>query len=813
MLQAGDGALRGAASSGRIPPVALGFTKGVGTSDQLSPVGGSVYRFEDVEVDPSRGCLTRGGIEQHLRQQSFHLLLYLIGQRHRLVGKEELIESFWQDAAVTDNALVQCIKEIRKALGDDPHEPRFIRTIHKLGYRFIANVTEEPRNPAPVAAPEPAPRPEAAVPDLPRFRPRRRWILLALAAALALAGWVALPRSTTPRVEVMLPRLPGKKALAVMYFENESARQDLKWLSEGLTDMFITDLARFDRLTVLSREQLHLLLERTGHKAANGIRLDDALDVARKSHAEGVLLGSFIALGEKIVINVRLFETAGGQLLVADQFAVDQPGEILSRVDLVSPKLAAYLGTPTQGAGRESGLAEAMTRNLEAYRYYSLGVSKAQSFQNVQARALLHKAIQLDPQFAMAYARIGYSYSVTDFVPEKGRPFLARAIQLSDRLMPKDRLYVAAWYAIARLDYAGAIRTLQQILDQYPLETEAYTRLSRLLYREERPRDAIAVIQRGIAVDPEYGDLFNVLGICYLGLGRYPEAIAAHQRYVQLAPNQPNPHDSLGMSYQQSGKYELAAAEYNAALSQDPEFEPAIIHLGDIYFQQGRYREAIHQYQRYIEVTGSDAARAVGHNSIAHVYESLRDFSRADQAARNEDRYAKGAGWNSLMLAMERGDTATAARLKERFLRSFRDVVYPERGSRNELRSYDYYLGTLALRERQPDQAISHFQAALRHLPPSSGMDLYEDCLANAYFASGHVDEAIREYQRILRLNPNYPLTEYHLAESYRRSGQTGQARAAYQQFLQVWKGADADVPEVVDAKRELLKLSPAAGM
>src|SRR6202035_4199089 len=117
--------------------------------------------------------------------------------------------------------------------------------------------------------------------------------------------------------------------------------------------------------------------------------------------------------------------------------------------------------------------------------------------------------------FAMAYARIGYAYSVTDFLPEKGRPFLAKAIQLSDHLTAKDRLYVTAWYAIAGKDYPGAIRTLQQIVDWYPLETEAYTRLARLLYREERPQETMAVVRRGLAMDTEYGDLYNVLGVCF----------------------------------------------------------------------------------------------------------------------------------------------------------------------------------------------------------------------------------------------------------------------------------------------------------
>ncbi|HLK19563.1 MAG TPA: tetratricopeptide repeat protein [Bryobacteraceae bacterium] len=781
-----------------------------------------IYRCEDIEIDPSLGCLKRGGTEQHLRQQSFHLLLYMIERRQRLISKDELIENFWQDAAVTDNAVVQCIKEIRTVLGDDPHDPRFIRTIYKLGYRFIANVVEEPvatdaGKPAlpEVAAPPPVNdertiEPPAPHPHVVRLWPSLswaglRWIVLGLAATGGIAlAWTMFRHSSTPAVELTLPRVPGRKALAVMYFENQSANPNLNWLSEGLADMFITDLARFDKLTVLSREQLHLLLDRNGLKPQNGIHLDDAIDVARKSHAEALLLGSFLTLGEKILINTRVFETSTGQLLAADQFEVDQPADILARIDLLSPKLAAHLGAVPADPRHQASLAESMTNNLEAYRYYSLGVSKAQAFQNAQAIGLLRKAIQLDPTFALAYARIGYAYSVTDFVPEQGRPFLAKAIQLSDRLSPKDRLLVTAWYAIAREDYAAAIRTMQQVVDQYPLEIEGYTRLARLLYGEERPQEAIGVVRRGLAIDPEFGDLYNVLGVCYLLMDRYDQAIAAHQRYVQLAPSEANAHDSLGMSFQHAGKFESASAEYNGALALDPEFEPAIIHLGDMYFQQGAYREAIRQYQRYIQVTGSDKARAIGYGSIAQIYLRLKEYSNAEQAARSETNLEKGAVWNSLLLSLDRG---RATGLKESLEQILRRGPNATRGSRNELRSYEYFLGTLELRQKHTEQALRHFKDALHHQPPSSGMDLYEDCLGNAYLDLGRLEEAIDEYQRILRLNPNYPLAQYHLGQAYQRKGQTADARIAYERFLQIWKNADANIPEVMDAKRELTLL------
>jgi tetratricopeptide (TPR) repeat protein len=564
--------------------------------------------------------------------------------------------------------------------------------------------------------------------------------------------------------------------------------------------MFITNLSHSGSLTVLSRQQLELLVERTDHKATE-IRLRDALDMARRSHAEAVMRGSFAALGEGILINVQLYEAGDGQRLFAERLIVNRLPDILAQVDLLSLKLTSRLGVAPRPDARRTSLAEVMTKSFEAYRYYSLGVDKAQAFENAEAVNFLQKAIRLDPNFAMAYARIGYAYSVTDFLPEKGRPYLERAFRLSDRLTDKDRLYIAAWYAIAREDYANAIRILRQIIAEYPLETEAYARLARLLYRDERPQEAISVIQQGLAIDPEATDLYNVLGICFLGLSRCDDAIAAHQRYVELAPKEPNAHDSLGMSYEQSGRYAEAASEYTVALRLNPRFEPAIIHLGDLYSQQGRYREAVHQYERYIQVTRSDAARAVGYGSIAQLYWRKHDFLRGEEAAQSETRYQKGAVWNSLLFALERGNVVRAANLKERL---FENLPYPERGVRHELRSYDYYLGALALKNKHLDEAIEHFKRALRHLPPSSGLDLYEDCLANAYLESGRLDEAINEYLRILRTNPNYPLAHYRLAEAYERKGEREQAAAAYERFLQNWKHADPDIPEIENARKKI---------
>ena len=107
------------------------------------PAHKPIYHLaESVEVDTLRACLRQGDNEHYLRQQAFDVLVYLVEQRQKLVSKDELNQKIWKDTAVTDAALSQCIFEVRKALGDDSRQPRFIKTVPKLGYRFIGSVEE-----------------------------------------------------------------------------------------------------------------------------------------------------------------------------------------------------------------------------------------------------------------------------------------------------------------------------------------------------------------------------------------------------------------------------------------------------------------------------------------------------------------------------------------------------------------------------------------------------------------------------------------------------------------------------------------------
>ena len=279
-----------------------------------------IYRLDGIEIVPSQLSLKKEGQEQALRQKPFQVLIYLLERRQRVVTKEELFQHIWPNVAVTDNVVEHCLTEIRKALGDDSRHPRFIKTIPRGGYRFIAAVEEtvpdqvsEQSKALTTKVESKAAISHVSSVGAPGKRTawigRRPAVILAAAimAAVFIAGFYVLrgrsaARSSPSSLNVTLPSEAGKRTVAIMFFDNGSSSADIDWLREGLADMIITDLARSKNLAVLSREQLRVLLDRIGHKEADKIRLDEALDVANRSQAKIVVLGSFARLGEQIRI-------------------------------------------------------------------------------------------------------------------------------------------------------------------------------------------------------------------------------------------------------------------------------------------------------------------------------------------------------------------------------------------------------------------------------------------------------------------------------------------------------------------------------
>jgi tetratricopeptide (TPR) repeat protein/DNA-binding winged helix-turn-helix (wHTH) protein/TolB-like protein len=762
------------------------------------------YHFGDFELDRVRGCLLRNGRELPLRYQSYQLLLYFVEHRETLISKDELTGFIWGDTSVTDNALVQCVAEIRHELGDDRRDPHYIKTFSKVGYRFIAPVTvihAEHENE--VAASHRQARTESSHPKeiAQRHVVHGSWrrvlrllpaLLLTMPLLLA-SGDEAIQWRPVNSAAISTSGLP---VLAVFPLANGTGREEMNWLREGLSDMILTDLAHMGRWNVLSREKMHSLVDDSSNSST--LSLDKSLAIARSIHATNFVVGAVSSSGSQVTILIEIHDGQDGHLVASDSASLNDPSEIVAEAGLLSTSIARRLGFYSENA---PPLAQIMTSNIEAYRYYSLGVEKAEQFQNAQAIELFKKALKFDPRFAMAYARIGYAYSVQDFQPETGRPYLEQALSLSASLPAINQLYIQSWYAIARSDYNAAIATLRQITEQYPQETEADCELGRVLRGQERVEEAVALLRHAIQLNPDARELYNVLGTSLTSMQRYPEAIEAYRQYVALAPSNPNAYDSLGMGYQQAGQYDAAIAEDNQALQLDPEFEPSIVHLGDTYYQMGRYGDALREYKLYIEVTSSRDAKAIGYGDIATVYRTMNQLKDAQQAAAQELSYNRNSVWDSLDIALDNHQT-DRAEILERAL--FANPPNPERGAARDLRTEFYERGTIALKTGDAQAALGNFKSALEHLPPTSGIDMHEDCLANAYLQLSMFPEAIAEYQRILKFNFNYPLVYFHLGQAYQRAHQRPQAIAAYEHFLESNPTADQNSPPVLETRRAL---------
>ena len=752
-----------------------------------------IYRFADIEVDLSRNCLRRGNKEEHLRKKTFSILVYLIRERGRVVTKEELFATAWKDTAVTDGVLLHCIKEIRQALGDDSHRPRFIKTVPKTGYRFIGEVREEFQSPVKESE-EQRTKNDGRKMNSQSASKNRRLVLagiLVSVAALAFLGF--LGRSSWKQsAEVVLPIAPGKRSVAIMFFENQSKNTKLDWLREGIADMLISNLSRSEKLIVLNRQQLRLLLERSEYKTGDGINLEKALEIARKSRAEALIVGSFATLGEKTRLDAQIYEVKSGELLTTESLTVERAEQILTEIDGLSMRLAVHLGA---GDRERMKIDEVMTDNLEAYRYYSLAVEKAQAFHTNEAIEFLEKAVSLDPQFAMAYARLGYIHTVVRVDEgERGKPFLEKAFALSHRLTERDKLYIQAWYAMANKDREATIQNLHEIIARFPSDTETYFRLGNLLRHQGQTEEAIEVYERGITFDPEAQNIYNGLGFCYSELARYDEAIAAHRRYAQLAPAEPNAYDSLGITLTEAGRYTEAHDTLNRALDLKPDFHFANLHLGDVYFRRGKYREAIKQFERYLQLAPTDWDKAIGYNRLALLYAQKGDLIRAEKFARGESKFKQYR--SAFLIALARNDLQTAENLKENFSRLPNSAA--------ESKQFAYFEGYYAQKTGRHEAAFAQFKRVTNEPPfiwNNDGIPTM-DCLGNAFLQAGRFDEAIAEYERILQMNAYYPLARFHLAQAFERKGQIEKARENYRLFLETWKDADADIPEIIAAKK-----------
>jgi TolB-like protein/DNA-binding winged helix-turn-helix (wHTH) protein/Flp pilus assembly protein TadD len=461
-------------------------------------------RFDRFMLDLERGCLVDGIEEVALRPKTFSFLRYLATNPGRLVSKDELLAAVWPNVIVSDDSIVQCVTELRRALGD--HDQRTIKTVQRRGYRFEAALSVDPR-PLPADGPVLSAANDAP-PPLPRGppsfgRPRHTVMLAAigalgmLAAALGASwGWFGARHA---------PATKRPPSIVVLPFHNLSDDPGQQYFAAGLTADLTTDLSRLPGAIVIAPATAQTFRGKTV----------DARQVGRDLNVRYLLTGSVHRLGDEVRLNVQLVDADNGVHLWAERFQREREQIAAWQSEIVG-RIANTLNLRLTRLESERTMRERRS-NLEAYDLTTRGwaliyTSKKPEAYNA-ALALFEQALVLDPNALNALAGLGW----------------CSAVSVLNR-----------WSKSPTRDFARAEAAVAQMLALDPNHVVAHHVRGFLLRFQGRPGAARDAFRTALTLNPNFAGSYNQLGMTELELGRPEETVRSVGQAIRLSPRDPN---------------------------------------------------------------------------------------------------------------------------------------------------------------------------------------------------------------------------------------------------------------------------------
>jgi TolB-like protein/DNA-binding winged helix-turn-helix (wHTH) protein/predicted TPR repeat methyltransferase len=518
-------------TSAEISPNSVGSAiLGANDRPSLAVAGPVRLRFDRYVLDLERGCILAGNEEIALRPKTFEFLRYLVSNPGRLVSKDELLTAVWPNVIVSDDSLVQCVTELRRALQD--HDQRLIKTVQRRGYRFEAALSVEPPTAVPRAADAPARSATNDPPPPTRHDPRktgraRHAMLLGAIGTFAVltatvgTGWwwfnVSNPFTAPPPFSVV-----------VLPFNNVSDDADQDYFAAGLTIDLTTDLSRLPGAFVISPATAQTF---------NGKSVD-ARQVGRDLNVRYLLEGSVRQSGNQIRINVQLIDSGTGAHLWAERFELERDhlpawqNDIVGRIaTALNYRLTRLESERTFRERRDYPDAHDLTT-----RGWALVYREKTSRNYDAARALFKQALERDPQAVNAMAGIGWVSGVS---------------------------VLSGWSAAPSEDVSAAEAAVVQLLAIDPNHVVGHHVRGFLLRLQRRPEAARDAFRTVVALDANFAPGYAQLGVTELELGRPEEAISSLEHAIRLSPRDPNLGHWLGfigMAELHQGRHAEAAS-------------------------------------------------------------------------------------------------------------------------------------------------------------------------------------------------------------------------------------------------------------
>lgn len=495
------------------------------------------YRFGAFTLEPARAALFRDGEEIPLRQRTFEVLTHLVRHSGRLVSKQELFETVWRDASVTDDSLVQCLVDIRKALGSEQDR---VKTIRGRGYVFEGARPQDLELWTDVAAP-----PQVIART---FRPHAIALLVAVVAILGVAAWL-VGRSRA---------VPAVMTLAVLPFVQTSA-DDPSNLADGLHEEVVSALGQIDpeRLRVLARRSTMAYVSAGKSPALIGQELA----------ADYIVEGVIREQGGSWYIRFTVTNVRDQVQVWSGTFDRDRSTLLLLQTEL--GRAIAQQIRLTLTARQDQALVRRQARNPAAYEHYLRGRAlwaKPNRAALYAAIGEYKQAIDLDPEYALAHAGLADAYS---------------ALPITSDVPSRD---VASH---AREAAAHAVRA-----DGLLAEAHAALGWQEFWFGWNWP-EAEASLRRAIALDPNYANARRSLGHVLSNDERHSEALAEMARARELDPSSPLMHGLSAQTAYNARNFVLAERHARQAIAIDANFWGGYVNLGQALAGQNRFDEAL----------------------------------------------------------------------------------------------------------------------------------------------------------------------------------------------------------------------------
>lgn len=593
----------------------------------------SVVRFGTYEVSLQSGEVRKAGLRIRVQQQPMKLLEILLEHPGEVVTREQLRTRVWPNESFGDfdQALNIAIGKLRSALGDSAENPRFIETLPKRGYRFIADVSvldadARPKRPESVSGDLVAPEPGRTIQGagLAVAPKRRLWLTGRVIVALAFVVSLSILAFWLFRSRVPAPS--GIRSLAVLPLENLSGDASQNYFADGMTDELITDLAQISALRVISRTSVMV------YKGAR----KPLPQIARELNVDAVVEGTVLRSGDQVRITAQLIEASTDKHLWSQSYE-GELRDTLALQNRVASAIADQIRinlTPRE----QAALKNVKVVNPEAYESYLKGRyfwNKRTADGLKAALAYFKQAIEEDPKYAKAYSGLADTYALLGdwqyavMTPKEAFPeakaAAIHALELDNSL---GEAHNSLAFVLDGFDWdldAGG-KEFQRAIELNPGYATAHHWYAWHLSLLGRFDEAIAEMRKAEDLDPLSliinADLAELLGLAHF----YDDSIRQSLKTIEMDPNFALAHNQLAQAYLQKHMYADAVAELQKAVELSRDSPTCIANLARAYVASGKRSEGVKLLEVLKKRSGSGYSNS---SEIAMIYASLGDTDQA----------------------------------------------------------------------------------------------------------------------------------------------------------------------------------------